>query len=161
MSRHTPEQAKADALAGFSETGPAHINCAQTVVRFALLTLSEDPELIEVARYFGGGISGMGETCGAITGAALALGIRDMGLAEESPELRPRATERLQELIRGFRSKFGACSCEELTGFHLDVPEEHETFMKSEIRGSCAEYVGWMCDALTPLLLDPEGTAGS
>jgi C_GCAxxG_C_C family probable redox protein len=161
MTRYTPEQAKADALAAFKDPGPAHLNCSQAVVRFALLVLDADPGLVTVARYFGGGVAGMGEACGALTGTAMALGLRDLRLSEESPDLRPRTTQRLQELIRGFRSDFGTCRCADLTGFDLSNPAERETFLKSEIHDRCSNYVGWMCDGLAPLLLDPESPAAS
>lgn len=151
----SPEQAKADALAAFRDRGDAHLNCAQAVVRFALLVLREDPELVTIARYLGGGIASMGETCGALTGTALALGIRDWGLTEEPADLRPRSTEGLQTLIRGFRARFGACRCFELTGFDLSDPAQREIFLKSEAHDHCADYVGWMCDRLLPFLLEP------
>ena len=161
MSRYTPQQAKADALAAFGDTGPAHLNCSQAVVRFALLLLDADAELVDAARYFGGGIAGTGEACGAVTGTAMALGLRDMWLSEQNPEVTQRTRQQLQELVHGFRSKFSTCRCADLTGFDLSNPAEHEAFVNSDIRGRCAEYVGWMCDALTPLLLDPESAGGS
>ncbi len=57
----TPEQAKAEALARFTDPGPDHINCAQAVVRFALSMLGADDDLMKTARYLGGGVAGMGE----------------------------------------------------------------------------------------------------
>ena len=85
MAQIDQEQAKANALARFAETGPGHINCAQAVVAFSLEVMGEDPDLVVTGRYFGGGIAGMGEVCGAITGAALALGLRDYGEGATTP----------------------------------------------------------------------------
>jgi C_GCAxxG_C_C family probable redox protein len=153
----TPEQAKAEALARFNDPGPDHINCAQAVVCFALLTLGHDPGLLTTARYFGGGVAGMGETCGAITGAALALGLRDMLLTDEAPvDLAPITRAYLQELLRDFTLEFGARRCNDLTGIDISTPEGHDAFMASEARGRCKDYVGWMCDQIAPLLLDPD-----
>jgi hypothetical protein len=78
MTPYAPEEARAAALAQFIDTGPDHINCSQAVVRFAILVLGHDPGLVTLARYFGGGITGMGEACGAITGSAIALGPRPL-----------------------------------------------------------------------------------
>lgn len=157
MTAWAPEQAKTEALARFNDPGPDHINCAQAVVCFALPTLGADQHLVQAARYLGGGVAGMGETCGAMTGAALALGLRDMLPPNEDAE---RATERtrecLQELLRDFRAEFGSCRCRDLTGFDLTTPEGHDAFMASESRGRCGDYVGWVCEQITPLLLDPE-----
>ena len=157
MSGVAPEQAKAEALARFNDPGPDHINCAQAVVCFALAVLDLDPDLIAVARYFGGGIAGMGEACGAITGTALALGLRDAHLDDEDPELRPRTTGSLQDLIRGFTLEFGARRCADLTGCDLSTPEGHDAFMVCEARKRCPECVGWMCDRLAPMLLGADG----
>ena len=72
-----PSEARADSLARFSDQGPDHINCAQAVLNFTLKVTGSDPAWLALARQFGGGIAGTGETCGAITGAALALSLRD------------------------------------------------------------------------------------
>jgi len=154
MTGLTPEEAKADALARFKDTGPDHLNCAQAVVRFAVLTLGLDEDLVTVARYFGGGIAGTGEACGALTGAAMSLGMRDMDLAAESADLRPRTTQELQALVSGFAQEFGCTRCRDLTGFDLSTPEGHEEFAVSEARIRCADYVSWVCDRLVPLLAE-------
>lgn len=154
MTQLTPQEAKADALARFTDPGPDHINCSQAIVRFAVLVLDLDADLVTVARYFGGGIAGMGEVCGAVSGAAMALGMRDMDLAVESPELRPRTTEQLRELLRGFAGEFGCRRCLDLSGFDLSTPEGHDAFAASDARERCAGYVGWMCDRLAPLLAE-------
>jgi len=152
----TPEQAKAEALVRFNDPGPDHINCAQAVACFALLTLGADQELVKAARYLGGGVAGTGETCGAVTGTALALGLRDMPVTDkDSEETATRTREYLQGLLRDFTVEFGACRCNDLTGFDLSTPEGHDAFMASEARGRCKDYVGWMCDQIAPLLLDP------
>jgi C_GCAxxG_C_C family probable redox protein len=148
------KQARTDALARYTDPGPTHINCAQTMVRYALLVLGHDLDLLTTARYFGGGMAGMGETCGAITGAALALGLRDLHPSEEPADLASRTRDRLQELIREFAAEFGACRCADLTGFDLSTPEGHKAFVASEAHKRCADYVGWMCDRLGPLLTD-------
>lgn len=153
----TPEQAKAEALARFTDPGPDHINCAQAVVRFALSMLGADDDLMKTARYLGGGVAGMGEACGAVTGAALALGLAHMLLDEDEPEeTTTRTREYIQELLRDFTAEFGAFRCKDLTGFDLSTPEGHDAFAASEVRERCRDYVGWMCDQIAPLLPDPD-----
>jgi C_GCAxxG_C_C family probable redox protein len=151
------EQARADVLARFVDQGEGHINCAQAVVRFSLLVQGHDPDLVLAARYFGGGIAGTGETCGALTGTALALGLRDFHLGGGPPGLRADTVELLSELIRDFTVEFGARRCIDLTGFDLRTEEGHVAFVKSEARQRCAEYVGRMCDHLAPILADTRG----
>lgn len=151
-----PKEAKAEALARFVDQGPGHINCAQSVSCYALLVMGHDPDAIVVARYLGGGIAGMGEACGAVTGTAIALGLRDQHLAEEPDGLAHATRARLQELVRDFKVEFGAIRCADLTGCDLTTPEGHDAFVASGANERCAHFVEWMCDQLTPLLLDPE-----
>jgi C_GCAxxG_C_C family probable redox protein len=145
-------QAKEQALARFDEPGPGHINCGQAVVCFALLRMGEDPELITYAKYFGGGITGMGELCGALNGAALALGVRDLVLIRRGAAEPPSAADALKDILRGFAEETGSCRCRDLTGYDLSRPEEMEAFKKSETRSRCSDYVRWVCDELEPLL---------
>jgi C_GCAxxG_C_C family probable redox protein len=158
---YTPAEAKTAALAEFNDPGPAHINCCQAVVRFAALVLGCDPDLVTVGRYFGGGIAGMGEACGAITGSAMALGMRDLCLGEQVEEFRPRTMESLRQAISDFGATFTCRRCADLTGFDISTPEGHDAFMASEKRALCVEYVGYMCDRLAPLLTDPEGAGAA
>ena len=73
-------KAKVAALSGFRETGADHLNCAQAVVRFAAILLDARQDSVVLARYFGGGMTGMGQVCGALSGAALSVGMRDLNL---------------------------------------------------------------------------------
>ena len=154
-------RAKEESLARFADEGPGHINCAQAVLSFALRVEGMDPELITVARYFGGGVAGMGEVCGALSGAALALGLRDHE-AQRSPAGGGAGTERhpdpkatrvaLQDLMRAFNKEFEALRCRDLTGCDLTTPEGHDAFVKGGANQRCPLFVSWVCDRLLPLL---------
>ncbi len=149
-----PAEAKADVLAMFSDQGPGHINCAQAVLRFVLLIKGEDIGLTALARQFGGGVAGTGETCGAVTGAALALGLQDhLDTESAGPATSRRA---LQDFVLSFGAEFGALRCRDLTGFDLTTPGGHEAFVASGGNDKCRQYVGWMCDQLLPLVGDSE-----
>ena len=102
MASLPADQAKAQALARFEDPGPDHINCGQAVLCFALLRMGEDPELITEARYFGGGIAGMGEICGVLNGTALALGVRDLALIRRGVKEPPSAADPLKAILRDF-----------------------------------------------------------
>ena len=109
-----------------------------------------DPELIALARQFGGGIAGTGETCGAVTGAALALSLRDYQAVEA---VGPAASRKaLQEFTSRFRVEFGALRCRDLTGFDLTTPEGHDAFVRAGGNDKCRSYVAWMCDQVLPLV---------
>lgn len=95
------ERAKALFLEGY--------NCAQAVV----LAFAEDAGLDEsVAKAFsrplGGGMGRLRQTCGAVSGAAVASGVL-------FPELtKPEAYALVQEIARRFTEKNGSFNCGEL-----------------------------------------------
>ena len=152
MTSINPEHAKADALARFTDPGPDKINCAQSVLRFALLVSELDTRLVTAARYFGGGIARTGETCGALTGAALALGLRDQHAAVDDLDRAASDTRKMYDLLRHFAAEFGSPRCLELTGYDLSTPEGYKLFRESGRHERCVDYVGWVCDRLNPLL---------
>jgi C_GCAxxG_C_C family probable redox protein len=161
MTPMSPAEARADTMAHFTDQGPGHINCAQAVLRYALLVRGYDPDLVKSAQFFGGGFAGMGETCGAITGSALALGLCEYERTSQATGTQPTPgpdkpplSERLQALIREFTQEFGALRCHDLTGYDLSTAEGRKVFHESEDRHRCAGFVGMACDRLTPLLLD-------
>ncbi len=150
------ERAKADTLARFKDTGPTRLNCAQSMVDFGLKVLGQDTDLSTVARYLGGGVCSMGGTCGAVTGTAVALGLRDYFRGADPDEIETTKAD-LQRLMRAFAQEFGSLACRELTGYDLSIPEAMEVFKASEAHDRCPIYVGWMCDRLLPFLTDDTG----
>jgi C_GCAxxG_C_C family probable redox protein len=146
-------QAKSQALARFTDTGPARINCSQAVLSFGLDVLGEDRDLEKVANYFGGGMASMGEVCGAITGALMAVGFRDYQRGAGAEQIAATKAA-LQTAMRDFAEEFGACRCRDLTGFDMSTPEGFQAFRASGTAERCQDYVGWMIDEIAPLLED-------
>lgn len=145
-------EAKERAMAGFRDPGPAHLNCAQAVVQFATHGLCGDPKSLALARYMGGGSVGMGEMCGAVEGAVLALGLRDYLSLSDHPTIDSADKEHLQELIRDFRTLFGAATCLGLTGHDISTGEGYERFKADPVSRRCDDYVAWVCDRLGAML---------
>ena len=145
--------AKEAAVAGFVDMGPDHLNCAQAVVRFSTLVLGHDPELVVLARYFGGGVVRMGHICGALSGAALSLGLRDWHLPEHGSDATAQNTEKLQQLLLDFEKEFGAGTCSLLTGHDIRTREGYRQFRDDKKASDrCPLYVSWVCDRLYEML---------
>lgn len=145
-------QAKEAALAGFRDMGAEHLNCAQAVVRFATDLLGAEQDSVVLARYFGGGMTRMGEVCGALSGAALSLGLRDRCRGLSWPDGTSPDTRGLQELFARFEAEFGALTCRELIGYVTQTPEGYERFKADDKYVSCESYVSWACDQLRDIL---------
>ena len=144
--------AKAEALARFQAPSPEHINCGQAVLVYALLRLDEDPDAIVEAKYFGGGVAGMGELCGVLNGVALALGVRDLALSDRGEQPPADTHDKIRAIYREFADAFGSRRCLDLTGFDLTTPEGMTAFKMSDIKPRCTDYVAWAIDRLEPLL---------
>lgn len=115
-------------------------------------TLGHDPRLVVAARYMGGGMARMGHTCGALTGAVLSLGLRDLSDPEDTGDGAAETTLTLQTLMRDFDREFASVSCLELTGHDLSTREGYRAFAKSDAQPHCAQFVGWVIDRLSDIL---------
>ena len=153
MQSLTVREAKMAALADFRGQSGTHKNCAQAVMLFALRYLGEDPAAAEYARYFGGGIGRMGSTCGVITGAALALGVRDLHDPDTWAGNQQEGVEQLQAIVAEFSARFEHTSCRDLTGHDMTTPEGFAAFKaQDKVEQRCAGFVDWMCDRVAEVL---------
>ena len=149
--------AKEAALDKFRMSGPGHLNCSETVLSFGLAVLEGDPDLVLAAHYFGGGIARTGQMCGALTGAAISLGLRDYLQPGRNADATAPSIERLLELIRGFKAEFGAVACIELTGHDMSVPGGHDRAKEAGALERCPLFVSWVCDRVAPMFGDSAG----
>ncbi|MCL5735921.1 MAG: C-GCAxxG-C-C family protein [Actinobacteria bacterium] len=152
MENEKLDRAKANALSRFADTGPNRINCSQAVLCFGLETMGYDCDLVTVAAYFGGGIAGTGEACGAVTGAAMAAGMRDFHDRDQAAERSQKTKEDLQKMMKDFAVTYGSCRCRDLTGYDLSTPEGFKAFKESPAHERCQEFVGFIIDRVSPLL---------
>jgi len=147
-------EARDAALVEFKATGPAHLNCCQSVLRCSLSVMDGDPDLVLLGRYFGAGIARMGQVCGTLSGAALSLGLRDYLIPGHDADASGCTVERMQELVRAFKAEFGGLTCLELTGFDVSTPEGHAAAKAADATKNCHLFVSWVCDHVAPLLAE-------
>jgi C_GCAxxG_C_C family probable redox protein len=110
-------------------------NCAQSVYAASGAggAMSEEQRLA-VAAAFGGGMGRTGGTCGALTGALMALGERKSALlAEDATAGRDAAYAEAKKLIEEFQAAHGTVYCRELTGCRLDTKEGHDAFVAGNV----------------------------
>jgi len=136
MSDECPQKAEELFLQGY--------NCAQAVSCACTADCGVPPELVvKLATGFGAGMGRSQETCGAVTGAILALGLRG-GRALGDDKARTEETyAKVQALQRDFAALHGSCLCRELlAGCDLRTPEGQREFKeRGYLRQRCVEYV--------------------
>jgi C_GCAxxG_C_C family probable redox protein len=115
-------------------------NCCESV----LLTLAEymgvkSDTIPRIATGIGAGFSLNGFTCGSISGAAMAIGLK---YGRMSSEENPQTTwKRVDRFIEAFKNKFGAVTCRELTGLDVKTAQGMEEYLRSVHDYACTERV--------------------
>ena len=90
-------------------------NCAQSVLlAFGDLTGLEEDMAAKLASSFGGGLGRMREVCGAVSGAAMVLGLLRGYSDPEDADAKREHYHLIQELARRFREENGSIICREL-----------------------------------------------
>lgn len=92
----------------------------------------------KVSCAFGGGISHLGLTCGAVSGALMAIGLKYGG----GPEMKERTYEIANQFVERFTRLHGSTNCTELVGYDLGSPEQlAEAREKAVFAVKCVCYV--------------------
>ena len=117
-------------------------NCAQSVLaaHSEALGLSEDAAL-KMAAPLGGGIARMAETCGAVTGAMMVLGLRHC-TTEAGDEAKARAYSLGRQFLERFNAIHGTMCCKDLVGYDISTAEGMQAAKDSgAIKAKCPGFV--------------------
>jgi C_GCAxxG_C_C family probable redox protein len=119
-------------------------NCSQAVFTvFGTENGLAENECLKIGCGFGGGIGRQQLTCGAVTGAVMAIGLK-YGKAMGDPEEKKSKTYALtQELFAEFKKLHGTTVCRELLkGFDMNDPDDHKRIMELGLfEKLCEKYV--------------------
>lgn len=128
------------------------LNCAQCVLGQCADALGYDEEeLYHMAASFGGGMF-RGDTCGAVSGALIAIGLAFGG---DTPEDTAVVKQKVAELQSAFAEKFGSTICRDLVGFDFSRPGDHDAAAASgKLSDFCPELVCFSVEQLKALLLE-------
>ena len=99
-----------------------------------------------------GGVAYSGATCGAVTGAAMALGQLAASRIEDHREAKRAARELTADLLVAFEAEFGATTCRALTGVDLRTEDGHRAFIECGAwRDGCMRQIELAVNRLAPL----------
>ena len=99
-------------------------SCAQSVLTAYGPQLGLDRErCLKVAGAFGAGMGRMGQTCGAVTGALMVIGLVTGKTRSEDNQAKERAYGLVQEFAHEFELRNGSITCNELLGCDMSTPE--------------------------------------
>jgi C_GCAxxG_C_C family probable redox protein len=104
-------------------------NCAQSVLLSFANDLKFSKELAQkLAAGFGGGMGKQQETCGAVTGAIMVLGLLKGEEVNNNEELKASSYGAVKDLTRNFVAAFKTTKCRDLIGCDLNTPEGSARF---------------------------------
>ncbi len=102
-------------------------SCSQAVLAAVSEPLGLDREkALKISQPFGGGMASMGLTCGAVTGAMLAIGLKHGRTRPEDEEAKQKTYRLVHEFLRRFQDRHGSIVCRELIGVDLSAPDGHK-----------------------------------
>lgn len=99
------------------------LNCAQSVLLSYASALNLDEQTaVKIAAGFGGGMV-MAETCGAVTGAYMVLGLKTQSEGKTIQEIKAEAKASVRKFNELFIAKHGSLKCKKLLGVNISTPE--------------------------------------
>lgn len=129
-------------------------NCAQSILSTYGVELGIDLDsALKVASGFGGGMARMAETCGAVTGSFMVLGLK-FASAETGDD---DAKEKTYDAVRRFAEKFSAANgsivCRELLDCDIGTEEGRNFAIENQLFSTrCTELVRCAAEILEEML---------
>jgi C_GCAxxG_C_C family probable redox protein len=106
-------------------------NCSQAVFGVFAKELGISPETAnKIACAFGGGMR-MGNTCGAVTGALMAIGLKHGKANADENEARDQTYLLAKEFQKNFSALKGSVACRDLLGYDISSAQGYEQAKES------------------------------
>lgn len=118
-------------------------SCSQAVfTAFAEELGLEHESALRLSQALGGGMAHLGQTCGAVSGAFLAIALKHGRSRADDLAARDRTYERMRRLAALFEERHGSLSCPGLLGVDLATEEgQAEAKARDLFRTRCACFV--------------------
>lgn len=133
-------------------------NCSQAVFTSYAVTQSVDKDTaMSISRGFGAGMGRLQETCGAVTGAYMAIGLSKKKSSPEADEnhIKEETYAAVREFNEEFKKIHGTTNCMKLLGGCNFFTEEGKKFFKDNnlMENKCFLYVKDASEILEKLIL--------
>jgi C_GCAxxG_C_C family probable redox protein len=123
-------------------------NCAQTVFSLFATELGIDEKTaLKIASGFGGGMA-CAETCGAVTGAYMVIGMKH-GHSTSNPDDKARTKMLVRQFNEKFKQEHGSLICKQLIGFDISTPEGSTNASEAGVfQNKCPVFIKTACNIL-------------
>jgi C_GCAxxG_C_C family probable redox protein len=118
-------------------------SCSQAILSTYGQELGLDKDIaLKISGAFGGGMAGMAETCGAVTGAFMVIGLKYGKIRPEDEESKRKAYALVKDFVKRFKAKNSSIVCKELLGCDISIPQGVKMFKdKNLINTLCPQFV--------------------
>jgi C_GCAxxG_C_C family probable redox protein len=108
---------------------------------------------LRIAGAFGGGMGRMGETCGAVTGAIMVLGLKFGSVEAGDLKSREDAYAAVRELVHRFKGRNVSTLCRDLLDCDISTPEGIKRAKEEGlIKKTCPKFVKDAAEILDQLI---------
>jgi C_GCAxxG_C_C family probable redox protein len=115
-------------------------NCAQSVLKAYTIEFNFNSELaLAISSGFGAGMGRLQETCGAVTGSFMVLGVYNSSKHSDLYMQKERTYAMIQKFTEEFISLHGSIKCESLLKCDLSSKEGQHTFENNNLGVSVCE----------------------
>jgi C_GCAxxG_C_C family probable redox protein len=94
---------------------------------------------LSVSCGFGGGMGRLQETCGAVTGSFMALGVYNFSKYSDNRERKEKTYAMIQKFSRKFKSVHGVMDCKTLMGCDLNTEEGQKYVAEHQLHEKVCE----------------------
>ena len=128
-------------------------NCAQSILcaYAADCGLGKD-KAFQAAVGFGGGMGRLQETCGAVTGAIMVLGLSSGFREGDGRDKINESYAKVLRLVNDFSAREGTVKCRDLLGCDLSTEEGQKAFKENNLKDRCRNYIRLTCELLDEYL---------
>jgi C_GCAxxG_C_C family probable redox protein len=128
-------------------------NCAQSVlVAFCPVTGLDESMASRITSGFGAGMARLQETCGAVTGSYMVLGLEMAKRANGREAVRDKTYGAMRKFEKLFRERHGTTNCGKLLGCDLNTHEGQAAYkdhgLKDAVCLDCIKYAVGIVETL-------------
>lgn len=117
-------------------------NCAQSVLTVFGSLFDLEPEItLKIACGFGAGMGRLQETCGAVTGAFMVIGLKYGKMKEEDEAAKEKTYGLIQEFSAAFRKIHGSLKCQDIIECDINTPEGNQFYEKNNLHQKCTSCI--------------------
>jgi len=126
-TKQSARRHKMDKLNDALLTFASGFNCSQSVLTAFSSELGLDTEsALRIACGFGGGMGRTAQTCGAVTGAFMVIGLKHGQTLKDDKAAKEKTYALVREFIDLFTKKHGSTLCRELLSCNVNTPEGYQ-----------------------------------